>query len=339
MAYMPFPSTWPLFTPKDKLGDWFEAYATLLELNTWLSTTITSSTYSDATHTWTLDVTRGDGRTRTLHPHHVVFCTGHSGEPKIPTFPGQSSFAGTIYHGSQHADASSIPAAELATKKVVVVGTGNSGHDIAQNYHDNGAASVTMIQRRGTYVISAADGKGIFAMHAGLYDERGPPTDDADVFAQSLPLPVQFALHVPFTRMVREELERESLEGLEKAGFEVDYGHDGSGLFRKYITRGGGYYIDVGCSRLIGEGKIKLERSPGGISGFERDSLVLADGRKLEADVVVLATGYDNMRTSVEKALGKEQAARCKDVWDLDEEGEVNAVSFYSSCAMFFADG
>jgi hypothetical protein len=41
-----------------------------------------------------------------------------------------------------------------------------------------------------------------------------------------------------------------------------------------------------------------------------------------------LATGYDNMRTSLRKALGAEIADRCKDVWDLDQEGELNAVSF-----------
>ncbi|KAL0258734.1 hypothetical protein SLS55_006237 [Diplodia seriata] len=325
MAYMPFPTTWPLFTPKDKLGDWFEAYATLLELNVWLSSTVTSSSYSDATHTWTITVDRGNGQTRTLHPHHIVFCTGHSGEPKIPSFPGQPDFAGTIYHGSRHVDATAS-GTDLSDKKVVVVGTGNSGHDIAQNYHEAGAASVTMVQRRGTYVISAGDGKGIFAMHKGLYDEFGPPTEDADVFAQSLPVAVQFALHVPFTAMVRDQLERETVEGLTRNGFVLDWGPDGSGLFRKYITRGGGYYIDVGCSKLICEGKVKVAHSPDGIKGFERDALVLADGRRLEADIVVLATGYDNMRTSVEKALGKEQAERCKEVWDLDEEGEINAM-------------
>lgn len=325
MAYMPFPCTWPLFTPKDKLGDWFEAYATLLEINVWLQSTIASSSYSDSTHTWTITIKRENGQTRTLHPRHIVFCTGHSGEPKIPNFPGQSTFAGTVYHGSQHTDATAS-GTDLSTKKVVVVGTGNSGHDIAQNYHDAGAASVTMVQRRGTYVISAAEGKGLFAMHTGLYDERGPPTEDADVFAQSLPMAVQFALHVPFTTMLRDDLEKENLDGLAGAGFEVDFGHDGSGLFRKYMTRGGGYYIDVGCSRLIAEGKIKVARSADGIKGFERDALILADGQRLEADIVVLATGYDNMRTSVEKALGKEQAERCKDVWDLDQEGELNAM-------------
>lgn len=122
------------------------------------------------------------------------------------------------------------------------------------------------------------------------------------------------------------EAERSTLEGLEKAGFKLDSGIDKSGIARLYYTRGGGYYVDVGCSQLIIDGKIKIRQSPEGIKGFAPKSLVLADGTELEADVVVLATGYDNMRTTVSKALGDGVADKLKDVWDLDEEGELNAV-------------
>lgn len=162
-------------------------------------------------------------------------------------------------------------------------------------------------------------------LHEGMYEEGGPPLDDADVFGNSLPNAVQFALNVGLTSRIKA-VEKENLDGLARAGFEVDFGHDGSGIYRKYITRGGGYYIDVGCSQLIIDGKIQVVRSAEGIKGFEEDGLVLADGRKVEADVVVLATGYANMRTSVEQAFGKAEADKCKDVWDLDEEGEINAM-------------
>lgn len=168
MAYLPFPKNWPQFTPKDKLGDWFEAYASIMELNVWTKTSMTSASYDDATSTWTVTVTRGDGSTRTLRPRHLVWCTGHSGEPLVPTFPGQETFNGQIYHGSEHRDAADDPA--VKGKKVIVVGTGNSGHDIAQNFYENGA-EVTMLQRRGTYVITAE--KGVFMMHEGLHEEFG----------------------------------------------------------------------------------------------------------------------------------------------------------------------
>lgn len=244
MAYMPFPANWPLFTPKDKLGDWFETYASAMELNVWLKTTIQSARYSDERQEWTVTVERGDSGQveRTLHPKHVVFCTGQAGEARIPSFPGQELFNGRLYHASQHQDASLSDTA-IKGKRVLVVGTGNSGHDIAQNYYENGA-DVAMLQRDGTYVITAK--KGLFMLHTGLYEEHGPPTDDADVYGQSLPIPVQFALNVGGTAKILAA-EKDTLEGLAKAGFKLDFGHDGSGIYRKYIERGGGYYIDGEC--------------------------------------------------------------------------------------------
>lgn len=167
MAYLPFPKNWPEFTPKDKLGDWFEAYASIMELNVWVKTSVTGATYDDSKKEWTVSVTRGDGSERTLRPRHLVWCTGHSGEPLIPTFKDQEKFKGTLYHATKHRDASEY---DVKGKKVVVVGTGNSGHDIAQNFQENGA-DVTMLQRRGTYVITAD--KGIFMMHEGLHEENG----------------------------------------------------------------------------------------------------------------------------------------------------------------------
>lgn len=331
MAYLPFPPNWPLFTPKDKLGDWFEAYASLMELNIWMKSTIGSASYDDEKKVWSVEVRRADGNNRVLHPRHIVFATGHAGEAKVPIFPGQDTFKGNVYHASLHKDASLSGAA--AGKKVVVVGTGNSGHDISQNFYENGA-EVTMIQRRGTYVISAKT--GLFMLHEGMYDETGPPTEDADIAGQSLPIPVQFVFNVDLTEKIAEA-EKDNIEGLTKAGFKLDFGNDKSGIYRKYITRGGGYYIDVGCSQLIIDGKIKVQQSPDGISHFEEDALVLADGTRMPADVVVLATGYDNMRTSARKVFGDKVADRCKDVWDLDDEGEVNAVSSNTFSALCLA--
>lgn len=160
------------------------------------------------------------------------------------------------------------------------------------------------------------------------YGGKRPPTEECDLIAESLPYPVRFALSVHFTKRAYEA-EKDIMTGLEKAGFELDHGVDGAGIARAYMTRGGGYYIDVGCSQLIADGKIKVRRSPEGISGFTERGLKLKDGGELDADIVVLATGYDNMRTTVRKTLGDKVADRLRDVWDLDEEGELNAVSFF----------
>lgn len=147
-----------------------------------------------------------------------------------------------------------------------------------------------------------------------------------DIVSESLPFPVKLALSVNATKRFAEA-EKTTLEGLRRAGFQLDFGPDGAGIDRAYYTRGGGYYIDVGCSQLIIDGKIKVKHSPQGITGFGSRELRLADGSNLPADVVVLATGYDNMRTTVRKVLGDKIADRCSDVWDLDSEGELRAVS------------
>ncbi|KAI0158361.1 FAD/NAD(P)-binding domain-containing protein [Xylariaceae sp. FL1272] len=318
MAYLPFPQNWPQFTPKDKLGDWFEAYASIMELNVWTKTTLTSSTFDETKSVWTVDLVR-DGEKRTITPRHIILATGHAGEPRVPTFPGQSGFKGQVYHGSQHEDASKY---DVKGKKVIIVGTGNSGHDIAENYYENGA-DVTMLQRSGTYVLSLD--RGVFMLHEGMHADNGPPTEECDIVGESLPFPVQFALNVEGTKRI-SAADKQMLEGLERAGFKLDYSIDGGGIARLYFTRGGGYYIDVGCSKLIIDGKIKVHQSPKGISGFSSDGLVLQDGNELKADVVILATGYDNMKTTAQKIMGDKVAARLKDVWDLDEEGELNAM-------------
>jgi cation diffusion facilitator CzcD-associated flavoprotein CzcO len=322
MAYLPFPPNWPFFTPKDKLADFFEAYASLMELNVWTSTSIISSAFDKSTSTWTIDLKRGDGTIRTIKPRHIIFCTGHSGEAKIPAFDGQEAFEARqrVYHASQHRDASQCP---VSGKKVVVVGTGNSGHDIAQNFCENGA-EVTMVQRDPTYVIGSD--VGLKMLLEPLYGEDSPATEDADLYASSFPNHVGFALGRDSTKRIAEA-EKDILEGLKNAGFRLSMGVGGSGIMATYLTKGGGYYIDVGASKLIADGKIKIAQSPQGIKCFDSDGLVLATGQKLPADTVVLATGYDNMRTSLRKALGDEVADQCKDVWGLDDEGEINAVS------------
>lgn len=321
MPYLHFPPSWPLFTPKDKLADWFEAYASLMDLNIWMSTSVRSARWSDDTRTWTVQLRKADGTTRVLKPTHFVLATGHSGEAHMPRFDGLETFGGTVYHTSLHQDAADF--GDLTGKKVVVVGSGNSGHDIAQDYHEKGA-EVTMVQRGATVVVSVD--KGVMPTFKGTYEDGGPPLEDADIHQFSYPWKLKFTLDGVHTSAWRKE-EAPLLDGLTAAGFALRYGEASEGLYKQYITVGGGYYIDVGASQLIADGKIKVKRDEGGVKSFNRDSVVLAGGEKVKADIVVLATGFENMRTTARKLVGDRVADRLKDVWGLDEEGEMNAVS------------
>ncbi|RFU79690.1 flavin-containing monooxygenase [Trichoderma arundinaceum] len=334
LPYIPFPPHWPLFMPKDKLADWLEAYASLMELNIWCNTELQSSSFDDATKSWTVTVKRVDGTMRTIRPKHVVLATGNAGDAIIPRFEGIESYKGAVYHGSQHKDASVHP--DLSSKHVVIIGSGTSSHDLCQNFHECGVASVTMLQRGSSYVLSA--NKGLMMLHSGTYEEGGPPTEDCDVNSQSMPIPIQFAFNVYKTNAIKT-VDQGILQGLAKAGFQLDYAEDGSGIYRKYVTRGGGYYIDVGCSQLIIDGKVKIKSNPGGIKSFTSEGLLLADGSELKADIVILATGYQTMHSTAQKLFGDQVASRLGKVWDLNEEGEVNSIWRYSGHPNFWFMG
>ena len=289
-----------------------------MELNVWTSTTIQGKPLFDPkTKTWTVHLKRGDGSERIIHPHHVILASGHSGEPRVPKFPGAETFKGDIHHSSQHPEGS-----KYAGKRAVIVGCCNSAHDIAQDLYEHGAESVTMVQRSSTYVLSSE--MVLKYVTTPLYVENGPPTETADLLNASIPLPVLKVGQQNTTKVIAEE-DEEKLDKLRKAGFKLDYGYEGSGLIMKYFTAGGGYYIDVGCSKLIGDGKIKIKQGKQ-ISKIVEDGIVFEDGSKLEADLIVLATGYDNMRQTARKIFGDELADRVTDVWGLNEEGEIATI-------------
>lgn len=205
-------------------------------------------------------------------------------------------------------------------KKAIVVGCCNSGHDIAQDLYENGY-SVTIVQRSSTFVVSADTNQKDLAP---LYGEGSPSTEDSDFLFQSLPNPVLKRLNIKGTQAVNKTDEK-LLNGLKEAGFNVDKGPEDSGLWIKYLQRGGGYYLDVGCSGLIASKKI-LVKSGHEITKVLPDSIEFDDGEVIKADQIVFATGYLNMRTHCRKVFGDAVADRVKDAWGFDEEGEVRGV-------------
>jgi cation diffusion facilitator CzcD-associated flavoprotein CzcO len=318
LPYVPFPPHWPVFTPKDKLAEFFEAYVNLLELNAWTSTDLKSTSWDEGKKQWTVEVERrkpgGSVEKRTLHPKHIIQATGHSGKKNMPEIKGMGSFKGTrLCHSSEHPGANP----ESKGKKAVVVGCCNSGHDIAQDFYEKGY-DITIVQRSTTCVISSDSICEIGLK--GLYDEDAPPTEDADTFLWSIPSELFKVQQIKVTKK-QGEADKKLLDGLEAAGFKTDNGPMGSGLLMKYFQRGGGYYIDVGASQLIADGKIKVKQGQE-LAQILPNSIEFADGTKLEADEIVFATGYQNMRTQARLIFGDEVADRVSDVWGFNEEGE-----------------
>jgi putative flavoprotein involved in K+ transport len=312
LPYIKFPENWPVFAPKDKIGDWLEMYTKVMELNYWTRTTAKSATYDEAKQEWTVVVDR-DGEEVTLRPKQLVMATGMSGKARIPDLPGMDTFKGDIHHSSQHPGPD-----RYKGKKCVVIGSNNSAHDICAALWEHDA-DVTMVQRSSTHIVRSDT-----LMEIGLgdlYSERavnaGMTTEKADLIFASLPYAILHEFQIPAYAAMKEQ-DKEFYDGLEKAGFWLDWGDDDSGLFMKYLRRGSGYYIDVGASQLIIDGEIKLKR--GQVTEIVEDGVILDTGEKLEADLIVLATGYNSMNGWVADLMGQEMADKVGKVWGLGSD-------------------
>jgi putative flavoprotein involved in K+ transport len=316
LPYLPFPEDWPVFAPKDKIGDWLESYAKLMELDYWSSTECQSATWNESAQSWDVSVVRhagapsGQAETLTLRPQHLVFATGMSGVPSLPQYAGMDQFAGTQVHSSAFKSG-----ADWKSKKAVVVGSNNSAHDICADLWEQGA-DVTMVQRSTTHV-ARSDALMDLAL-GGLYSEaavkNGIDVDKADLIFASLPYKALPPLQVPVYAQMKER-DAEFYARLEKAGFLLDFGEDDSGLFMKYLRRGSGYYIDVGASELVADGRVKLKT--GAIERVERSGLLMADGTKLDADLIVWATGYGSMNGWIAKLIDQATADKVGKCWGL----------------------
>ncbi|MBB95218.1 MAG: FAD-dependent oxidoreductase [Rhodobacteraceae bacterium] len=312
LPYIKFPDNWPVFTPKDKVGDWLEMYTKVMELNYWTRSEVQKARYDEASGTWEVRVNR-DGEEVTLRPTQLVLATGMSGKANMPTFPGMDSFAGTIQHSSQHDGPDA-----WTGKKVVVIGSNNSAHDICAALWE-ADADVTMVQRSSTHIVRSDTlmDIGLGALYSEEAVASGMTTEKADMVFASLPYRIMHEFQIPLYDQMRER-DADFYAGLEKAGFELDWGDDGSGLFMKYLRRGSGYYIDVGASQLIIDGEIKLVK--GQLERFDETSVVLADGTHLDADLVVMATGYGSMNGWAADLISPEVADKVGKVWGLGSD-------------------
>jgi putative flavoprotein involved in K+ transport len=309
LPYIKFPPNWPVFSPKDKIADWLEMYTRVMELNYWTSTTAKSARYDEDAGEWLLVVER-DGADITLRPKHLVMATGMSGKPNMPEIPGMDVFKGEQHHSSQHPGPDAY-----AGKKAVVIGSNNSAHDICAALWEKGA-DVTMVQRSSTHIVRSDTlmDVGLSALYSEQAVANGITTEKADMIFASLPYRIMHEFQIPLYDEMRER-DKDFYERLERAGFELDWGEDNSGLFMKYLRRGSGYYIDVGASELVANGDVKLKK--GTVDHLTEHSVVMDDGTELEADLVVYATGYGSMNGWVADLISQDVADKVGKVWGL----------------------
>jgi putative flavoprotein involved in K+ transport len=308
LPYIDFPKNWPVFSPKDKIGDWLEMYTKVMELNYWTGTTAKHADWDDTHKEWTVTVER-DGKEITLKPKQLVFATGMSAKPNMPQFKSMDTFKGEQHHSSRHPGPD-----RYKGQKVVVIGSNNSAHDICAALYEAGV-DVTMVQRSTTHIVRS---DSLMESLGDLYSERavrgGMTTAKADLIFASLPYKILNQLQKPVYDKIRKD-DADFYAGLTKAGFRLDFGDDDSGLFMKYLRRGSGYYIDVGASQLIIDGKVKLVAAQ--VEEITPNGVRLDNGKELPADVIVYATGYSSMNGFVADLISREMADKVGKVWGL----------------------
>ena len=311
LPYMPFPDAWPTYLPKDMLADWFEAYAWAMEINFWTGHELVGGSYDESSGRWNAVLRKADGTERTVHPKHLVFANGLVGYPHIPELPGLKDFKGDVLHTTEYANG-----ANWRGKKALVIGTGTSGHDVAQDLHANGCE--TTIVQRGTTMVVSIDPSAKLVY--GIYN--GVPVADGDLFASTNTKPVvKKNLQLLTARML--EFDKKTNEGLIARGFKFDSGEDGAGHQWKVRTRYGGYYLDAGCSQLIIDGKIGLLQYDQ-IEKFVAGGALLKDGSVHRVDLIILATGFVPQEAVVAKLLGDEVAKKVGPVWGFGADGEMS---------------
>ncbi|OJD33061.1 flavin-containing monooxygenase [Diplodia corticola] len=251
---------------------------------------------------------------RTIHAKHLIFAMGGGGQvPRYPEIPNRAAFTGEVLHSVNYTSADA-----WRGKRGIVVGSGNSAHDVSADMVDAGLASVTIVQRSRTPVLTEAQYHAFFDP---LYHE-GSDVPLSDRIMGSPPLPITHKIMKAVLGAMAAAIP-DYLDKLEQAGFAVDRDIDlGHCLFERF----GGHFYDVGTTEKIVNGSIKVKH--GAIDSFTERGLRLVDGSELEADVVVYATGFvGNVRHAATEIVGEEVGARLEDFWGVDKEGELRGVS------------
>lgn len=322
--FMKYPTNWPQYLDQKHIAKWMEHYEHAMGLNIKRDTLAINIKYNEQEQRYTVDLQGKNGDTVKINPRHVVLATGLLSDiPIRPTFAGEDSFKGQIYHTREHKSAALTP--DVRNKKITIIGSGTSAHDVAQDFVSHGAETVTMVQRGSLYVTSLNSLENI---QLPLWKTPGVSTEDADLLGNSMPTAVIRTLSIGASQMMTAN-DKVLLDGLQKAGMAVKKGDQGDSLVDYQLILGGHFYIDQGASQMIIDGQIQVRRCEQGVQEYYPDGVVLGDGTKVESDLVILATGFERNIKVIERIMGKNVMGRVGEVSSLDDSQERIGVRFY----------
>lgn len=211
---------------------------------------------------WIVRSPQGD-----LHAGAVVVATGYNHTPVMPDWPGRDGFTGKLVHAKEYRNGS-----VYYGQKVLVVGGGNTGAEIAVDLVENEAAKVWLAVRTPPHILRRAP--------------LGLPSQLTGVLMRHAPATVADALAEPVRKMSVPNLSHKGLPD------------PGKGLFTR-ASRGEIPILDVGLIDAIEADTVEPVAA---LDGFDGDRALLADGRVLTPDAVVVAVGY---RRGLEPLVGE----------------------------------
>ena len=313
-GHLPFdrtylPSDDYLLTTK-MIGSGFRRYTERYDINVRCGVTVEGASFDETNSSWTITTKSKDTESKIVARTLVLATGGYAGVPVNPDWPGRERYNGTALHGTEFKSA-----APWKGKRGVVVGTANTGHDVAEDMVQAGFESVTMVQRGKTFVFPAE------WLHKAedVFYHKDLPTSEADRTAFTYPNKIMRE----FTnRKVHELIDGspERFDALERAGFKLERKGD---IYNNLYSRFGGHYIDIGTSDRIAKGQIKM-KSDSAVKEWTDRGLLFEDGSELEADLVVLCTGFDHdFRKMSASIIGEKAADSMEDFFGIDAEGEV----------------
>jgi len=250
MPYTPWPAAAPRYPSRQQVVDYLESYKDQHNIVAQLGVRV--QRVSRKKGKLLVETDRG---TRTARC--VVVATGYNGVANRPDFPGLEQFNGSVVHTAQYKNPHN-----LTGKKVLVVGCGNSGAEIALDLAEQGV-DTSMVVRGPVHVIPR--------------DLMGRPSQETGIALSKLPISLRDAIISTVMRFAVGDLSR---WGIVRPKI---------GPQRMIEEQGRVPMLDVGTVAMIKAGKIRVVPA---VSAVLPDSVQFADGTRLPFDTIILATGF-----------------------------------------------
>ncbi|KAF5199481.1 Flavin-containing monooxygenase [Thalictrum thalictroides] len=259
LPLMPFPSDAPTYVPKDQFISYIDSYVSFFGIKPKYHRFVESASYDATSKKWKICAKNANTyKVEVYVADFLVVATGENSEGFIPKFPGQESFAGELIHSSKYKSGSMY-----TNKNVLVVGSGNSGMEIAYDLYNHGACT-SIVVKSPFHVLT----KWMVRLGMNLLNNFRISWVDSVV-----------------TTMANLRYGDLSKYGIPRPA---------QGPFLLKVTTGRSPVLDVGTVDAIVKGGIKVLPA---ISSINKNNVVVANGEAHQFDVIIFATGYRSTAT------------------------------------------